>query len=104
MRRPLGAAAVAIALAAGPMHAASAQSGDLIVVEVAPVAGELARHLQVSPDRIPSSVDLPSKVAAAVCHATLKQLRESGGGQGRCVAVSMSQGLIQAVRQAMRGG
>lgn len=102
MNRILSAASVALALGAAPMHAAPAAAEDLIIVETSRVATELARHLQVGPDSIPSQVSLPSKTAAAVCDATLKELRESRGG--RCAAVDMSQGLIEAVRRAMRGG
>lgn len=102
MNRILTAASVALALGAAAMHDSPAAAEELIVVEVTPVANELARHLQVGVGSIPPQVNLPSKVAAAVCAATLKELRETRGG--RCVAVEVSQGLIKAVRQEMRGG
>jgi hypothetical protein len=102
MTRILGAASVALALGAASMQATPVAAEDLIIVEVRPVATELARHLQVGVDRIPPQVSLPDKIAAAVCETTLKELREARGG--RCVAVAMSQNLIEAVRRAMRGG
>lgn len=106
MKRILVAASVAMGLGLGaaPLHVGPAAANDKIIVEVSPVASELARHLQVSPGSIPATVNLPAKIAAVVCNATLKQLRERGQSGGRCVAVSMSQGLIQAVRQELRGG
>lgn len=98
----MGAAAIATVLGAAPLPAMAAD--QLVIVEVAPVASELAAHLRASPDTLPPSVDLPEKLAAVVCKATLKQLRDSKGGSpnARCVAVGMSQGLIQAVRQKMK--
>lgn len=98
----LGAAAIAMAFGAAPVPAVAAD--QLVIVDVAPVAPELAAHLGASPDTLPPSVDMPEKLAAVVCEVTLKQLRDSKGGNpnARCVAVGMSQGLIQAVRQKMK--
>ena len=101
---PIAAAVIALALGAAPASAAPAD--DLVIVEVNTVASDLAAHLRVGPDTLPPSVDMPSKLAAVVCERTLKQLRDSRGlgPNANCVAVGMSQGLIQAVRQAMRRG
>lgn len=96
MKKTLTAVSVALMLGTAP---ASAQ--EVVIVEVRPVVTDLASHLRVAPDTIPPSVQLPSKVAAVVCKTTLKQLRDGGG---RCVAAGMSQGLIEAVRRAMREG
>lgn len=98
----LGAAAIAMTLGIAPLPAMAAD--ELVIVDVAPVATELAAHLRASPDTLPPSVDMPDKLAAVVCAVTLKQLRDSKGGNpnARCVAVGMSQGLIQAVRQKMK--
>lgn len=100
MKSILTATSVALALAVVPVHAAQAEE-ELVIVDVSPVATDLAAHLKVDVARVPVTVDLPSKTAAVVCESTLKQLRDGGG---RCVAVGMSQGLIQAVRSAMRSG
>src|SRR5699024_9907622 len=78
-----------------------ALAGDQVVVDLKPVASELARHLQVTPDRIPATVELPAKLAAGVCETSRGNLRQSGSS---CSATSMSQGVIKAVRQSMRGG
>lgn len=99
MKRFLSASALALALGAVPLIGGQALAADTVIVDVKPVASELARHLQVTPDRIPSTVELPAKVAAGVCETSLGQLRQSGA----CQATSMSQGLIKAVRQSMRG-
>lgn len=101
MKSILTAAAVALGIAIAPLPGGTASAEQVVIVDVTPVAPELASHLRIRVETVPPSVDLPDKLAAVVCDATLKQLRESGG---RCVAVGMSQGLIQAVRQAMRGG
>jgi hypothetical protein len=98
MQKTLTAAAAALMLGAAPMNA---QAQEVVIVDTGRVVAELASHLRVSPNDVPPSVNLSDKLAAVVCEATLKQLREGGG---RCVAVAMSQGLIQAVRQAMREG
>lgn len=100
MTRFLSASAVALSLGAAQLIAAPAMATDRVVVDVKPVASELARHLQVTPDRIPATVEMSAKLAAGVCETTLGQLRQSGL---RCTATSMSQGLIKAVRQSMRG-
>lgn len=100
MTRFLSAAAVALSLGAAQFLAAPAMAADMVTVDVKPVASELARHLQVTPDRIPGTVKLPAKIAAGVCETSLGQLRETGA---HCSATSMSQGLIKAVRQSMRG-
>lgn len=99
----LTAALTALAMVAAPMQAAAAPD-EIVIVDVAPISSELASHLRVGPDKLPPSVGLPSKVAAVVCRVTLKQLRDSRGSapQGNCVAVGMSQGLIDAVRTEMR--
>lgn len=104
MKSSLTAAATGLALLGlAPVQAAAAPD-ELVIVEVTPLANDLAAHLQVGPDRIPPSVGLPSKLAAVVCERTLKQLRDSRGlgPNANCVAVGMSQGLIQAVRQEMK--
>lgn len=98
MHKFLTAASIALLLGAAPLARAA---DDIVIVEVKPVSTDLASHLKVSPANLPPQVDMPGKLAAVVCNVTLKQLRDGGG---RCVAVNMSQGLIQAVRQAMRGG
>lgn len=92
---------LALAPGAALMHPA-ASAAETITVDTSSVATKLARHLQVAPDRIPATVPLATKHAAVVCNVTLGDLRASPSG--RCTATEMSQGLIQAVRQAMRGG
>lgn len=96
------AAAAALALGSAPLPASAAPE-QLVIVDVAPVSRELASHLKVGLDKLPPSVDLSDKLAAAVCKATLKQLRDSRGNalKGNCVAVGMSQGLLEAVRLQM---
>ena len=75
-----------------------------VIVDTARVAPELAAQLHAAPANLPAWVEMPEKQAAAVCNATLKQLRDSKGadGRARCTAAGMSQGLIQAVRQKMK--
>ena len=97
-----GAAVIALALGTAPLSAMAAD--ELVIVDVAPVASDLAAHLRAAPNTLPPSVDMPDKLAAVVCAVTLKQLRDSKGAnsKARCAAVDMSQGLIQAVRQKMK--
>lgn len=92
---------VAAMLGTMPMTAAPAFAAETVSVTTASVATELARHLQVSPRDIPGSVTMPIKLAAAVCERSLADLRASGAGG--CAAADVSQGLIKAVRDAMRG-
>ncbi len=101
--RSLRAAAIALVLGAAPLQAVIA-ADQMVAVETARVAPELAAQLHAAPATLPASVDMPEKQAAAVCNATLKQLRDSKGADGRahCSAAAMSQGLIQAVRQKMK--
>lgn len=101
MTRFLSAAAVALAIGATQFYAMPTMASDMVVVDVKPMASELARHLQVTPDKIPATVELPAKLAAGVCETSLGQLRQSENA--RCTATSMSQGLIKAVRQSLRG-
>lgn len=104
MRRyVLTAAVAALALGSAPLPA-SAAPDEVVIVDVAPVSRDLASHLRVGLDKVPRSVDLPDKLAAVVCKMSLKQLRDSRGAapKARCVAVGMSQGLIDAVRVDMR--
>ena len=97
-------AAIALATCAAQLPVAAASTEEIVIVDVAPVAPELAAHLRVGPDKIPVTVNLPSKLAAVVCEVSLKQLRDSKGinPNSNCVAIGMSQGLIQAVRQEMK--
>ena len=100
MKRLISTAAVAaLALGTAPLPAAAAPD-EIVIVDVAPVSRDLASHLRVGPDKLPPSVGLPSKLAAVVCKVSLKELRAP---RANCVAVGMSQGLIDAVRQEMRG-
>lgn len=102
MKHPMMIAAAAVlALGSAPLPSAAAE--QVVVVDVAPVSRDLASHLRTGVDKLPPTVDLPDKLAAVVCKATLKQLRDSRGAlpKGNCVAVGMSQGLIEAVRLQM---
>lgn len=104
MKRLVMTAAVA-AMALGSAHFQTAAAADsVIIVDTAPISRDLASHLRVTPDRLPTSVELPDKLAAVVCKVSLKQLRDSRGAapRGNCVAVGVSQGLIDAVRLRMR--
>ena len=103
-RLVITAVAAALALGTAPLPA-SAAPDEIVIVDVAPVSRDLASHLRVGRDKLPGAVELPSKLAAVVCKVSLKQLRESRGAGPRanCVAVGMSQGLIDAVRRDMRG-
>lgn len=104
MKRLVMIAAVA-AMALGSGHLQPATAADsVIIVDTVPISRDLASHLRVTPDKLPRSVELPDKLAAVVCKVSLKQLRDSRGAapKGNCVAVGLSQGLIDAVRLELR--
>jgi len=84
--------------------AAQAQNGDAkgikwVDVNVSNVASELAKNLKVEIGKIPTTVQVPVKIAATVCGVEEKVLATAeNGDKAQCTAKSATRALNEIVQ------
>jgi hypothetical protein len=103
MRKYMMAAAAAAALVTTPAMAQLQGGGGLVVVNIANVANNIARDLDINVSNVPVTVQVPVSVAAAVCNLDVNVLarQERQDGRRTCTAESTNDALNQVVQRAI---
>jgi hypothetical protein len=90
-------------IVSGMAATAFAQQAGLIIVDIKPVAADVAKNLNVQASKIPLTVQAPVDVAAGVCQVPANVLRAQGGdGGASCAATMTSPALERLVRAKLR--
>ncbi|WP_151636160.1 hypothetical protein [Noviherbaspirillum aerium] len=80
-------------------NAGMAQNDVLLIVDIKPVAAQVAKNLNVEATRIPLTVQAPLEVAANACAIPATVLGAQGGaGAVGCTATATSPALEQLVK------
>lgn len=79
------------------------QRGGLVIVDIKPIAAEIARNAKVEASEIPLTVQAPTDVAAKACGISPDVLRAQGGKGGvSCTATTTSPALERLVQTRRR--
>jgi hypothetical protein len=94
--------ASAIALCYAPL--ASAQQSNMISVDISAVATTVAKNINADATKIPTTVQAPVGVAAAVCGVDASTLTQQGGtgAPGSCQAKNTSTALDQLISKELK--
>ena len=84
----------------GSLIAAPAVAQGMVNVDVSGVREQIAKSINVSPDRVPVSVQVPPEVAADVCKVSPKVFAAQDGAN--CAAKATSAALNAAVQQRLK--
>ena len=80
-----------------------AQQSSLVIVDIKPIAAEIARNANVEASEIPLTVQAPVDVAAKACGVSANVLREQAGQGGvSCAATTTSPALERLVQVRRR--
>lgn len=80
-------------------NAGAGQSEVLLIVDIKPVAAQVAKNLDVEATRLPLTVQAPLDVAASACAIPVSVLGAQGGaGAVGCTATATSPALEQLVK------
>lgn len=86
----------------GP-KAGTAENEVLLIVDIKPVAAQVAKNLNVEATRVPLTVQAPLEVAASACAIPASVLGAQGGaGAVGCTATVTSPALEQLVRTRLQ--
>ena len=99
-----GAAMLAAAVPQAQTNAIPTAEDEMLVrVDVTDVSDELSTQLEIGPDGLPRSVEVPIDVAAEVCEVTADQLMQVATVEQHveCKATMITEALSEATREQM---
>jgi len=89
--------------AQSPAATGAGQNEVLLIVDIKPVAAQVAKNLAVEATRLPLTVQAPLEVAAAACAIPASVLGAQGGaGAVGCTATATSPALEQLVKTRLQ--
>ena len=94
--------ASAVALCYAPI--ASAQQSNMISVDISGVATTVAKNINADATKLPTTIQAPVGVAAAVCGVDASTLAQQGGTgtPGSCQAKNTSTALDQLIQKEVK--
>jgi hypothetical protein len=97
------AAAAIFALAIAPSYAKTA-TGSQVTVDITAVKAEIAKNIRTDANNVPTTVQVPLRVAAGACGVKTKELtaQMKGGGNASCTAKRSSRDLAAAVKKEIK--